>query len=52
MQWKRTKEADQLWRDAHPGKEGVTPDLGELVGWLVAEREGLILLIQSFLSQG
>jgi len=34
IQWKRTREAGELWRQAHPGNELVSPDLGELVKWL------------------
>ncbi len=35
IQWKRTREAGELWRQAHPGNELVSPDLGELVKWLM-----------------
>jgi len=38
MQHGRVKAAEALWRKAHPGKEGVIPDLGELVEWLMEER--------------
>lgn len=35
LQWKRTREAGELWRQAHPGNELTSPDLGELVQWLM-----------------
>ena len=35
IQWARTREAGELWRHAHPGNELVSPDLGELVKWLM-----------------
>lgn len=35
QQWKRTREAGELWRQAHPGNDSVSPDLGELVKWLM-----------------
>jgi hypothetical protein len=35
MQHTRSLEADELWRRAHPGKAGVTPDLGKLLEWLM-----------------
>ena len=35
IQWKRTREAGELWRQAHPGNDLVSPDLGELVKWLM-----------------
>jgi hypothetical protein len=35
QQWKRTREAGELWRQAHPGNDDVSPDLGELVKWLM-----------------
>jgi hypothetical protein len=35
MQWKRSKEADAMWREAHPGNELVIPDLGVLLAWLM-----------------
>ncbi len=38
LQHTRTEEADDLWREAHPGNENAIPDLGALVGWLMAER--------------
>jgi hypothetical protein len=38
LQHTRVKAAEVLWRKAHPGKEGVIPDLGELVGWLMDGR--------------
>lgn len=34
-QWERTREAGDLWRQAHPGNDLVSPDLGELVKWLM-----------------
>lgn len=34
-QHERTTKADTLWRAAHPGKELVLPDLGDLIEWLV-----------------
>lgn len=34
-QWRRTREADELWRKAHPGNDDVMPDLGELIRWLM-----------------
>lgn len=40
LQWKRTREADTLWQEAHPGNL-VWPDLGELIGWLL-EGEALL----------
>ncbi|WP_160006893.1 hypothetical protein [Rhizobium sp. 18055] len=36
QQWKRTREAGELWRQAHPGNDLVSPDLGELVTWLMS----------------
>jgi hypothetical protein len=39
IQHRRTVEADQLWREAHPGNDHVIPDLGRLVEWLLAERK-------------
>ncbi len=38
LQHTRTQAAEALWRKAHPGKEGVKPDLGELVEWLMDGR--------------
>jgi len=38
LQHGRVKAAEALWRKAHPGKEGVIPDIGELVEWLMEER--------------
>jgi chromosome segregation ATPase len=43
LQRKRTHEADELWRAAHPGKENVRPDLGDLINWLMKEREKYML---------
>lgn len=40
MQHRRTDEAVKLWRDAHPDRD-VFPDLGELLSWLLAERDRL-----------
>ena len=41
LQHKRTIEADRLWREAHPERGDVLPDLGELIGWLLEERNKL-----------
>jgi hypothetical protein len=35
-QWERTREAGELWRQAHPGNDNVSPDLGDLVAWLMS----------------
>lgn len=37
LQWTRMGEATELWRAAHPGKELVMPDLGDLLTWLMAQ---------------
>ena len=37
LQHARSLEADNKWRAAHPGKENATPDLGELLSWLLSE---------------
>ena len=39
QQWKRTREAGELWRQAHPGNDLVNPDLGELVRWLMSRAD-------------
>jgi hypothetical protein len=39
LQHERTAEADRAWQKA-TGKEGVLPDLGTLVGWLMGRAEG------------
>ena len=35
--WKRTVEANNLWRRAHPGNDLVMCDLGDLLTWLMDE---------------
>ena len=40
LQHTRVGEATRLWQEAH-GKPDVLPDLGDLVGWLLAEIERL-----------
>jgi hypothetical protein len=42
IQWSRMLEADAIWREAHPGKELVIPDLGALLTWLLEERHRLL----------
>lgn len=37
LQHSRSIEADDLWRQAHPGNDLVMPNLGELLAWLMAE---------------
>ena len=37
LQSLRMVEATRRWRIAHPGKEGILPDLGELLYWLLEE---------------
>jgi hypothetical protein len=48
LQHTRVKAAEALWRKAHPGKEHVTPDLGELVGWLM---DGRVKELESSLAE-
>ena len=38
LQWKRMGEATKAWQEAHPGKDDVWPDLGDLLTWLLEER--------------
>lgn len=33
--WKRSVEANKLWRNAHPGNDLVMADLGDLLTWLM-----------------
>lgn len=44
LQRTRMNEATAAWREAHPGKELVSPDLGGLLEWLLAEIERLKVL--------
>jgi len=37
LQHSRVLKATKLWRKAHPGNELVSPDLGELITWLMNE---------------
>lgn len=38
LQWKRTREADELWRREDPvARANVHPDLGDLLAWLMAQ---------------
>lgn len=39
LQHKRTVEAVKLWRTAHPERGDIIPDLGELLQWLIDERQ-------------
>jgi hypothetical protein len=39
QQWKRSREAGELWRQAHPGNDDVSPDLGELLTWLMSRAD-------------
>lgn len=34
-QWKRSCEADALWRKHNPGNDNVMPDLGALLKWMM-----------------
>lgn len=36
-QHERTVEADKVWRQAHPDKNMMAPDLGDLIAWLMQE---------------
>jgi hypothetical protein len=38
LQRKRMDAARALWQQAHPDKENVWPDLGDLLAWLMQER--------------
>jgi DNA repair exonuclease SbcCD ATPase subunit len=40
LQHTRTGFADKLWQRAH-NKPGIWPDLGELIGWLLSQRDAL-----------
>lgn len=37
LQQTRMGKATKMWRKAHPGQENVSPDLGKLLEWLMAE---------------
>jgi len=52
LQWKRTQEATELWRAAHPGNDLVLPDLGVLITWLMerADAEHVRLQLQTGVS--
>lgn len=39
QQWARTREADAIYNKAHGITNGSMPDLGKLIGWLLAERD-------------
>jgi hypothetical protein len=39
LQQTRLGKAAAAWRKAHPGKELVSPDLGDLLDWLLSERD-------------
>jgi hypothetical protein len=45
IQHTRTTVADKMWRDAHPGKELVIPDLGDLVTWLIERADKAIDIV-------
>ena len=49
LQRKRTLEADKLWQEANK-KPDVFPDLGELLAWLMRERESKNALIRQMLE--
>ena len=38
LQQTRMDAANTLWQDAHPEKEHLCPDLGDLLAWLIEER--------------
>ena len=38
LQRTRMDAARALWQEAHPEKENVCPDLGDLLAWLIEER--------------
>lgn len=42
LQHTRVRAAEAAWRNEHPGKENVLPDLGTLVEWLM-KKAGLPL---------
>lgn len=39
VQRRRSFEAGELWRSAHPGNDLTSPDLGELLQWLMARAD-------------
>lgn len=41
LQHRRTVDADRIYQEAHGWPDTKFPDLGELVGWLLGERERL-----------
>ena len=45
---KRTVEATQLWRQAHPGNELVSPDTGKMLEWLLGEMTRLREALENF----
>lgn len=49
LQGKRLSEATHRWRAAHPGKEHVIPDLGELLHWMLGTMDSLLVSLD-FLS--
>lgn len=39
LQWTRMREATKAWQAAHPGNDNVWPDLGDLLTWLLEQRQ-------------